>query len=277
MTTYLTYRPRITADGLVLCKQLQPHQILEVLTNLRGQLPRLRPLAPDWAQAPLSEVEAEALEVLRLLVAEVGIPQTTPVQIPEELTQSLRELQRQDDLLDLRAVNHLLDYLIGKTGNLLQAYADNPEVDEYTAAARRVEALWFSQGRLFLRQSARRQWAETQRRFSSPSEATLKDLRLLRLHRMRERIMAFNDWFARLLGIDPDKPIPAELLEPEVPNAPEAPTQQELEARADALFNRLLTLAPSIWHRASDPQHVQARQLALGTLLEKLQERRSNT
>jgi hypothetical protein len=276
-TGFVSYKPRLREDGLLVSRQLKPHQMGEVLRTLIGNIARLIALSPPWATPPWEEIRAEAELVYELLLTEIGPIHAPTIQVPTELKEMLALLQREVDLTDRNEVNRFLDRLINALANIIHSYANDVAPNDYTAAANRLEGLWFADGRAFLRQTSRRQWFETQRRFARPSPQTKADLLLLHQKQAHERILAFNDWFARLLGIDPDQPIPEDLLEGEEEGAPNngepALSQAQIEARIDALFNRLLCHANAVWPSPSDSAHATARRLALGTLLEKIGER----
>jgi hypothetical protein len=274
MSTYISHKPRIRYDGLLQLRSLRATQILAVLVNLMSTLPRLRAAAPGWGKVVLDEIKAEAEIVHELLVAEVGAAPLT-IQVPQELQDMLALLQRTDDLRRLHEVNRLLDNLISSLAQRIHSYAEDLFVSEYKTAGRRLEVLWFEQGRAFLKLEAKLQWAETHRRFVRPSAQTVDDLKLLHLHQTHAAIVAFNNWFATLLGIDPTQPIDPALLEEldQAQPVDDKPTQAEIEDRADALLTRFFNLTNTIWHSPTDTTHATLRGAALGTLLDNLQSR----
>jgi hypothetical protein len=269
---YLSYRVRLRTDGLLVSRNLRLHQLQEVLVYFLGIFAQVHALASPAGKVLLTEARDKAQELQDLILTQVGPVVHTQIPIPEELVEMLRLLQRQVDLRSLAAVNHLLDYLITNMANLVATQAENVELDEYQAAAARIQGEWFADGRGFLRLDSRRQWAETQRRFERPTPRMKDDLRLLRLHKAHERIIAFNNWFARLQGIDPTQPIPEELTSPPDPNAPTPPSVGEIEERTEALLAQLIGLATALWPSPSDPNHARARTLLLSKLMDKIQE-----
>lgn len=269
---YLTYRVRVRNDGLLVSRNLRIHQLQEVLVYFLGIFPQVYALASPAGKTLLAEARDKAQELQDLILLQVSPVAAAQIPIPEELIEMLQQLQREVDLRSLAAVNHLLDHLIGNMANLVAIQADNVELDEYQAAAARIQGEWFGEGRGFLRLDSRRQWAETQRRFERPTERMKADLRLLRLHRAQERIIAFNNWFARLQGIDPMQPISEELASPPPSDAPAPPSVGEIEERTEALLAQLLGLATALWPSPSDPDHARARTLLLSKLLDKIQE-----